>query len=564
MSSRHTHISEFKTVGTKKTESSIKSLKKSVAGLASAYLGATGLISVVKNSIDAFSQQEIAEKKLSQAFKGSTSALLAQASAMQKVTVFGDEAIIMQQAFLASIGMSEKQIKKILPVAADLASATGMTLESAVRNTAKTFSGLAGELGELVPQLRDLTPEAMKAGEAVEVMGELFGGAAEAEADTFSGSMQQLQNILGDMGEQIGSTFAPAIMAVVDGFKGLVDVNASDVLKDEKQEFNALLDILKDVNSQTSTRDKAIKKLNDKYGDYIGNLDLEKARLEDIQELQVESAKAFEQKIIDKQFEEELTEAIQERVTQQKRLFDLEIRGKEKLATLTRTYNDQSILDAKKQIELAFEEENAIKVRQSAFQESIEEQVELNEKVTKSNEKKNKIEKIGTDQIKEKIKTGFKQLTFEKDAAKISAGIGRTAIKLGKMNAMEEWQTNLAMSLVNAASAIIKASNKGGFKGGLLMTAQMAPQVSAIYANKPESAQTGFEGVIDEPTQFTVGEGGAAEYVSVTPMEGVNNAGGQGMTINISGNVMSDQFVNEELAEKIKEAVRLGVDFGMS
>ena len=564
MSSRHTHISEFKTVGTKKTESSIKSLKKSVAGLASAYLGATGLISVVKNSIDAFSQQEIAEKKLSQAFKGSTSALLAQASAMQKVTVFGDEAIIMQQAFLASIGMSEKQIKKILPVAADLASATGMTLESAVRNTAKTFSGLAGELGELVPQLRDLTPEAMKAGEAVEVMGELFGGAAEAEADTFSGSMQQLQNIMGDMGEQIGSTFAPAIMAVVDGFKGLVDVNASDVLKDEKQEFNALLDILKDVNSQTSTRDKAIKKLNDKYGDYIGNLDLEKARLEDIQELQVESAKAFEKKIIDKQFEEELTEAITDRVTQQKRLFDLEMKGKGNLATLTKTYNDQAILDAKKQIELAFEEENAIKVRQSAFQESIEEQVELNEKVTKSNEKKNKIEKIGTDQIKEKIKTGFKQLTFEKDAAKISAGIGRTAIKLGKMNAMEEWQTNLAMSLVNAAAAIIKASNKGGLKGGLLMTAQMAPQVSAIYANKPESAQTGFEGVIDEPTQFTVGEGGAAEYVSVTPMEGVNNAGGQGMTINISGNVMSDQFVNEELAEKIKEAVRLGVDFGMS
>ena len=84
---------------------------------------------------------------------------------------------------------------------------------------------------------------------------------------------------------------------------------------------------------------------------------------------------------------------------------------------------------------------------------------------------------------------------------------------------------------------------------------------TTIYANKP--AQTGFEGVIDEPTQFTVGEGGAAEYVSVTPLEGVNNAGGQGMTINISGNVMSDQFVEEELAERIQEAVRKGVNFGI-
>ena len=79
-----------------------------------------------------------------------------------------------------------------------------------------------------------------------------------------------------------------------------------------------------------------------------------------------------------------------------------------------------------------------------------------------------------------------------------------------------------------------------------------------------QSAQYGFEGVIDEPTQFTVGEGGAAEYVSVTPMEGVNNAEGGGATIVIQGNVMTDDFVENELAEKIAEAVRRGTDFGIS
>ena len=74
-------------------------------------------------------------------------------------------------------------------------------------------------------------------------------------------------------------------------------------------------------------------------------------------------------------------------------------------------------------------------------------------------------------------------------------------------------------------------------------------------------AQTGFEGVVDKPTQFTVGEGGAEEYVSVTPMEGVNNAGGQGMTINISGNVMSQDFIENELSEGISEAIRKGISF---
>ena len=186
------------------------------------------------------------------------------------------------------------------------------------------------------------------------------------------------------------------------------------------------------------------------------------------------------------------------------------------------------------------------------------------EKTIELTKESNKQEKTKLQLMLDQIKAGAKKITFEKDAAKISAGIGKTAIKLGNMNAMEEWQTTLSMALVNAAASIIKASKTGGFKGGLLMAAQMAPQVSAIYANKPEmKGQTGFEGVIDEPTQFTVGEGGAAEYVSVTPLEGVNNAGGQGMTINISGNVMSDQFVEEELAERIQEAVRKGVNFGI-
>ena len=44
-------------------------------------------------------------------------------------------------------------------------------------------------------------------------------------------------------------------------------------------------------------------------------------------------------------------------------------------------------------------------------------------------------------------------------------------------------------------------------------------------------------------------------------MEGVNNAGGQGMTINISGNVMSQDYIENELSEGIAEAIRKGISF---
>ena len=184
-----TYLINVKQKGAKKSEKSLKSLAKTVAKVGAAYLGGRALLAGVTMTTAAFGEQEKVEKKLEQALGKTSTALLKQASALQKVSLSGDEAIIAQQAFLASIGMTEQQIKDILPVALDLAAATGLTLESAVRNTAKTFSGLAGELGELVPQVRELTPEAMKAGKAVEVMGELFAGAASTEAETFSGKI---------------------------------------------------------------------------------------------------------------------------------------------------------------------------------------------------------------------------------------------------------------------------------------------------------------------------------------------------------------------------------------
>ena len=224
MANRTTYEILAKTKGFKNSEKQVKGLNgalgglaKKAIGVAGAYFGTRALLDGINASIEAFKVQEQAEKMLEQALGGTSQALLDQASALQKVSTSGDEAIIQQQAFLASIGMTEDQIKDILPVALDLAAATGLTLESAVRNTAKTFSGLAGELGELVPQVRDLTPESMKAGEAVEVMGKLFGGAAKANATTLAGRMERVQGAISDMAEDIGEKLAPALDTLAFG-----------------------------------------------------------------------------------------------------------------------------------------------------------------------------------------------------------------------------------------------------------------------------------------------------------------------------------------------------------
>lgn len=213
---------------------SISKMGKAVGIATTAYFGARGLISGLSSVITLAGEQEQAEKKLSFALGRTSKALLDQATALQKTTRFGDEATIAQMGFLASIGFTEEKIQQVIPVAMDLAEATGMSLESAVRNTAKTFSGMAGELGELVPQIRELTAEQMKAGEAVKVMGDLFEGQASAQAETLTGKLEQTKNAVGDAGESLGELLAPTVILTANAVAFLSDklVNGAKFIGD--------------------------------------------------------------------------------------------------------------------------------------------------------------------------------------------------------------------------------------------------------------------------------------------------------------------------------------------
>ena len=241
---------DIQTKGAKKSKEELSGLNSAIskvgkaAGIASAaYFGARGLISAFSTVVEASARQEAAEKALEVALGRTSQSLLNQASALQQVTTAGDESIIEQQAFLASLKFTEDQIKTIIPVALDLSAATGISLESAVRNTSKTFSGLAGELGELVPQLRDLTQEEMKAGKAVEVLGNLFEGQASKQTETLAGSIQQMNNAVGDAAESIGSLLAPTVIKVADGIKFLAEGVGTVIsrFKDFGKEVDAVL-----------------------------------------------------------------------------------------------------------------------------------------------------------------------------------------------------------------------------------------------------------------------------------------------------------------------------------
>lgn len=203
-------------------EKKLTSVGKSLSMKLTAPLMALGAVSL--NNADV---QQQAEARLLTALKGRSDVqqrLLTQASELQSRSILGDEVIIGQQAYLASLGMTEAQIGKVIETAAQLSAATGMTLESAVKNLAKTFGGLTGELGESIPKLKEFTTEQLKNGEAVDFILENYKGFAETAAKEGLGAVKQLKNAWGDFLEQIGSTMLPAVNNLAQALSRAVGV----------------------------------------------------------------------------------------------------------------------------------------------------------------------------------------------------------------------------------------------------------------------------------------------------------------------------------------------------
>lgn len=201
-----------------------KSMKR-VGTAMSTYITAP-VVAAKALAVSAADTQMQAEARLLTALKGRKEVqdrLIAQAAQLQSKSIYGDETIIEQQAFLAALGLTERQIGATINAAAQLSAALGMDLNSATRNLAKTYSGLAGELGESIPALRNLTEEQMKAGGAIEYVNANYKGFAETAAQTGKGPLQQLMNTLGDIAELFGATLVPVIQKVATKLKEIAE-----------------------------------------------------------------------------------------------------------------------------------------------------------------------------------------------------------------------------------------------------------------------------------------------------------------------------------------------------
>lgn len=205
-----------------------KSAKKIGSAMSKYVTGPLVALSAV--SVNAANTQLQAEARLLTALRGREDVqqrLIAQAAELQQRTLFGDEELIAQQAYLATLNLTEEQISATLAAAVQLSAAMGMELDAAVKNLAKTYGGLAGELGESIPAFRELSAEQMRAGAAIEYVNENYQGFAETAARTGAGPLVQLKNKFGDLAEKIGVILLPVLNQLTELLSSVADYLAT-------------------------------------------------------------------------------------------------------------------------------------------------------------------------------------------------------------------------------------------------------------------------------------------------------------------------------------------------
>ncbi len=204
-------------------------LKAGIAGFVA--LKAFGAITKgINDTVNSFKIQQDAIAKLTTSINnnskltdGSLKRIIDYSGQLQKKSIFGDEEIQKQATYLANLNLTEQQIQSVLQASVDMASSGMMPLDTAIKSMSKTFGGMAGELGEKIPALRELTAEQLKAGEGIALVQKQFAGALETAASTLEGKTKQAVNVVGDIKEKIGAIFGVGKAGFLDSIQPVLE-----------------------------------------------------------------------------------------------------------------------------------------------------------------------------------------------------------------------------------------------------------------------------------------------------------------------------------------------------
>jgi len=303
--------------GIKKTEKATDDFSKTVkkAGLALvAAFGVKKIFDGLKESLDLFDVQIVAQKSLEVALGRSSKALLAQASALQQVTRFGDESTIAAQAAIAQFIKEEDTILALTPAILDFAAAQNIDVVAAARLVTKTIASSTNALSRYGLEIEGAANSSERAESAIAALNKQFKGQATALGDIGKGPLIQLQNAFGDLKEIVGSLVADSLNPLFKTLKELItpSIGVAESAILQKEALNSLVPALTDANITEAERAEIIRRINDEYPAYLEGLNLEtatNAQLRDrLREVNAELDRKIESLLLEEQVNKLLSE----------------------------------------------------------------------------------------------------------------------------------------------------------------------------------------------------------------------------------------------------------------
>jgi hypothetical protein len=259
------------TKGAKDVTRELDGVLKSVTGFGLGSLTAAGLagglVAVVKSSVDAYAESEMALTKQTAVLRATGMAagltgkeLESMARDMSSITGIPDETITNAQTVLLTFReIGNEVFPEAMQAAADMSVVMGGDLQGAILMVGKALQDPLTGLTALrragvsfnetqKQQIASLVKSNDLFGAQKIILGELkgeFGGVAEAAGDTTTGSINKLNNAVDDLKEALGSELAPDLVKIADGMTAFITVTDEEAAAQAR--LNAKIEAGSDV-----------------------------------------------------------------------------------------------------------------------------------------------------------------------------------------------------------------------------------------------------------------------------------------------------------------------------
>jgi hypothetical protein len=623
----------FRVKGTDKAKREVGQVDDKISGLGSTAANAArligpavfggALIGIGTNAVRTAAQFESLRVRLN-ALTGSVDKggqLFDKFNTIAATTPFQLDRVVEAGASLEAFGAdSEKTLKGVT----DLAAFMGVDVVDAAAAFGRAFAGGAGAADVLrdrgvltliklktgVDDLTKLSLPEFRAALQESIENPSFGiaGATDLLSQTFDGAYSNMQDSVAQLANAFGQRLLPSSKDVVlsiketaDSLRSFIEVPASEKTREQSTEFNTLIEVLKDVNVEETTRKRIIEDLNKNFPKLIGNIDLQSASTEDLVSLQRQSNEQFEKQIRLQVANEILADQLKEIAQAEKELIELRLSSANSFEIL-RQGSGKNVQENDRLNQKIEEQKEKLESLRDVYKETNGQLLQQGILVTENNEGQTiAIEQTGTlsktfEELKPRLisqedaenlfifqgeleQAGIKA---EESSEKIKGSSAAIAEQINLSNALaSSLQTafdpdlgageafkGFILQLMSALQGVILSSKAvsealtftfvPGIGIGAAVAALAALEAAKAGVRSIKFAQYGMDEMVSQPTLIVAGEAGP-ERVQVTPSERPAAQQQGALTINFNGPVTSSEFVRDTIIPEIEKVQRLGL-----